>query len=92
MEEAFREETVPHVFAWERRALLRARAARAFPGTRYVHATRPGREPDGRRDDRVPLSAITRAEALAPWLTPMAQREVPLAGIYSPPRCSPGRC
>ena len=84
VEEEFREETVPHVFAWERGALLRARAARAFPGARYLRSTRLGREPSGRRDDRVLLSAITRPEALASWLAPMAKHETPLAGIYSP--------
>ena len=84
VEEEFREETVPHVLAWERRALLRSRAARAFPGARYLHATRLGREPDGRRDDRVRFSAITRPETLALWLAPMEERGVPLAGIHSP--------
>ena len=84
VEEEFREETVPHVFAWERGALLRARAARAFPGARYLHSTRLGREPGGRRDDRVLLSAITRPEALASWLAPMAKHGTPLAGICSP--------
>ena len=84
VEEEFREETVPHVLAWERRALLRSRAARAFPGARYLHAARLGREPDGRRDDRVRFSAITRPETLALWLEPMEERGVPLAGIHSP--------
>ena len=84
VEEEFREETVPHVLAWERRALLRTKAARAFPGARYLHAARLGREPDGRRDDRVRFSAITRPETLARWLAPMEERGVPLAGIHSP--------
>lgn len=84
VEEEFREETVPHVLAWERRALLRSRAARAFPGARYLHATRLGRERDGRRDDRVRFSALTRPETLTPWLAPMEERGVPLAGIHSP--------
>ena len=30
VEEEFREETIPHVFAWERRALIRSKAARAL--------------------------------------------------------------
>ena len=84
VEEEFREETVPHVLAWERRALIRSRAARAFPGARYLHAARLGREPDGRRDDRVRFSAITRPETLALWLAPMEEHGVPLAGIHSP--------
>ena len=82
--EDFREEIVPHVFAWDRPALLRARAARAFPDARYVHSTRLEREAEGRRDDRVLFSAITRPEVLAPWLAPMARQGVPLAGICSP--------
>ena len=84
VEEEFREETIPHVLAWDRRTLLRTKAARAFPGARYVHAMRLGREPDGRRDDHVLISAITRPETLAPWLAPMARHGVPLAGICSP--------
>ena len=60
VEEEFREETVPHAFPWERRGLIRARAARVFPGARYLYAERLGREKSGRRDDRIRLSAITR--------------------------------
>ena len=84
VEEEFREETIPHVLAWERRALIRGKAARAFPGACWFHATRLGRDESGRRDERVLLSAITRPEALAPWLAPMVRHRVPLAGICSP--------
>ena len=84
VEEEFREETVPHVPVWERRALMRARAQRAFRDARYVHSTRLGREPGGRRDDRVLFSAITRTETLDPWIDTMVRHGVPLAGVYSP--------
>ena len=84
VEEEFREETVPHVPVWERRALMRARAGRAFRDARYVRSTRLGREPGGRRDDRVLFSAITRTEVLDPWIDTMVRHGVPLAGIYSP--------
>ena len=84
VEEEFREETVPHAFFWDRRGLIRARAARVFPGVRYLHAGWLGRERSGRRDDRVRLGAITRPEVLAPWLAPIARHATPLAGIYSP--------
>lgn len=84
VEEEFREETVPHVPVWERRALMRARADRAFRDARYVHSTRLARESGGRRDDRVLFSAITRTEALDPWIDTMVRHGVPLAGIYSP--------
>lgn len=84
VEEEFREETVPHVPAWDRPALLRARASRVFRDARHVHAIRLGRESGGRRDDRVLLSAISRSEAIDPWLASMARHAVPLAGICSP--------
>ena len=84
VEEEFREETVPHVPVWDRRALLRARASRVFRDARHVHAIRLGRESGGRRDDRVLLSAINRSEVLDPWLAAMARHAVPLVGIYSP--------
>ena len=82
--EEFREETIPHVHGRDRRALLRAKASRAFRDARYVHSARLGREPDGRRDDRMLFSAITRSDILDPWLASMARHAVPLAGIYSP--------
>ena len=84
VEEEFREEAIPHVLGWDRRALLRTKAARTFRDARYVHSTMLGREPDGRRNDRVLFSALTRPGVLAPWLAPMARRAVPLAGICSP--------
>ena len=84
VEEEFREAAVPHVLGRDRRTLLRTKSAKLFPGTRYVHSTRLGRAPGGRRDDRVLFSAITRPGVLAPWLGPIARHEVPLAGIYSP--------
>ena len=84
VEEEFREETVPHVHVWDRGALLRARASRVFRDARHVHAIRLGREPGGRRDDRLLVSAINRSEVLDPWLASMARQAVPLVGIYSP--------
>ena len=84
VEEEFREETIPHVFGADRRALLRKRRSRLFRDARHVRSTVLGREPQGRRDDRVLFSAITRPGVLAPWLDEMARHGVPLAGICSP--------
>lgn len=84
VEEEFREETVPHVLGRERRALLRAKADRAFRGVRHVQATILGREPEGRRDDRIVFSALTRPAVLLPWIGAMARYKVPVAGIWSP--------
>ena len=62
VEEDFQRETAPHVHGPARRSVLATRSARLFPGTPYVSARREGRMPEGRRDDRVLLSAIVRPE------------------------------
>ncbi len=85
VEEEYRQDTVPHVSAADRRAVLARKYARLFRGTPYHHALAQGRESEGRKDDRVLLTAITRAEVLSPWLTPLLEHKVPVAGIYSLP-------
>ena len=85
VEEEYRQDTIPRVSAVDRRAVLARKYARLFRGTAYHHALAQGRESDGRRDDRVLLTAITRAEVLTPWLTPLLEHKVPVTGIYSLP-------
>lgn len=85
VEEEYRQDTIPHVNAVDRRAVLARKFARLFRGTPYHHALAQGRETEGRKDDRVLLTAITRAEVLAPWLEPLLAHKVPVAGIYSLP-------
>ncbi len=85
VEEEYRQDTIPHVGAVDRRAVLARKYARLFRGTAYHHALAQGRETEGRKDDRVLLTAITRAEVLTPWLTPLIEHKVPVAGIYSLP-------
>ena len=85
VEEEYRQETVPHVGRSDRRAVLARKHARLFRGTSYHHALAQGRESDGRKDDRVLLTAITRPEVLAPWLAALHQHKVAVTGIYSLP-------
>ena len=85
VEEEYRQDTVPHVGPSDRRAVLARKYARLFRGTPYHHALAQGRESEGRRDSRVLLTAITRPEVLTPWLTPLLEHKVPVAGIYSLP-------
>jgi len=85
VEEEFREETVPHVYGADRRALLRNKKTRLFRDPTYSHALFQGREPGGRRDDRVLFTALIRPDLLAPWLAQMTRLKVPLSGIYSLP-------
>ncbi|MBT6277325.1 MAG: hypothetical protein HOI95_24735 [Chromatiales bacterium] len=89
VEEEFREETVPHVFGSDRRALLRNRQSRLFRDSRYSGAIIQGRETTGRRDDVVLFTALIRPELLAPWLSQITKAKVPLGGIYSVPVLSP---
>ena len=82
-EEDFRLDTIPHVGARDREAILARKLNQIFRNTPYRHALLQGREHEGRRDDRVFYTAITNAELLRPWLDMLERLRVPLAGIYS---------
>ena len=82
-EEDFRLDTVPHVGAGDREAILARKLGQMFRSTPYRHAVMQGRESDGRRDDRVIYTAITNAEVLRPWVEAIERHKVPLVGIYS---------
>ncbi len=85
-EEEFREQATPCVYGGERRELWRARGRRLFGDASYHYAKLQGREIGGRRDDRVLFSAINRAEQwLSPWLSAIAEQDIPLIGISSLP-------
>jgi hypothetical protein len=82
-EEDFRLDTIPHVGSRDRAAILGRKLAQIFRNTPYRHALLQGREPDGRRDDRVFYTAITNPELLRPWLEMIERLQVPLEGIHS---------
>ena len=85
VEEEFREETIPHVFAADRSALIRTKSNRLFRETKYTHAIVQGRQADGRRDDNVLFTAVIRPDLLSPWMGQVIRHKVPLAGIFSLP-------
>jgi hypothetical protein len=82
-EEDFRLDTIPHVGARDREALLNRKLSQIFRNTPYRHALLQGRETEGRRDDRVIYTAVTNAEVLRPWLEIIDRLGVPLEGIHS---------
>jgi hypothetical protein len=82
-EEDFRLDTIPHVGARDRDAILQRKLTQIFRNTPYRHALLQGREPEGRRDDRVFYTAITNPELLRPWVEMLDRLKVPLAGIHS---------
>jgi len=82
-EEDLRADTVPHVGAGDRQAIIDRKLAQIFRNTPYRHALLHGRETEGRRDDRIVYLAITNPDELKPWLDMLERREVPLAAIHS---------
>src|SRR5437868_4700829 len=57
-EEDFRLDTIPHVGARDREAIIQRKLSQVFRGTPYKYAMQVGREPEGRRDDRGMLLSI----------------------------------
>lgn len=84
-EEEFRVDTIPHVFGADREALIGRKKSRLFRDTPYFQSTVQGREAEGRRDDKVLMSAITNPDVLTPWLQLLDDNKVPVAGITSVP-------
>ncbi|HUP29839.1 MAG TPA: hypothetical protein VM122_06675 [Usitatibacter sp.] len=82
-EEDFRLDTVPHVGAKDRGAIVERKLTQMFRNTPFRHAQLQGRETEGRRDDRVLYTAVTNPEVLRPWLDAIERLKLPLAGIHS---------
>ena len=82
-EEDFRLDTVPHVGASDRDAIMARKLGQMFRNSPYRYAQLQGRESEGRKDDRVVYTAVTNPEVLRPWLDALERHEVPLEGIYS---------
>ncbi|HEY2629201.1 MAG TPA: hypothetical protein VGI57_08730 [Usitatibacter sp.] len=82
-EEDLRLDTIPHVSAGDREAIVGRKLSQIFRNTPFRYAQVQGRESEGRRDDRVIYTAITNPEALRPWLEMIERLKVPLEGIHS---------
>lgn len=85
VEEEYRQETVPHDRGRDRKAMLERRLTRHFRSTPYQYAVTQGREKEGRKDDRMLMTALTNPDQLDPVLRVFNEFKVPLAGIYSLP-------
>ena len=57
--EEFRQETIPHVFGSDRKALIERKQSRLFRDASYLYTQNQEREADGRRDDRLLFMALT---------------------------------
>jgi hypothetical protein len=82
-EEDFQQENIPYVAGGDRAALLARKLTQAFRDTKLALAISLGREPAGRRDERVLLAAFTNTQFFQPWLKALYAGEIRLAGVYS---------
>jgi hypothetical protein len=82
-EEDLRLDTIPHVGAGDREAIVARKLSQIFRNTPFRYAQVQGREAEGRKDDRVIYTAITNPEALRVWLEMIERLKVPLEGIHS---------
>ncbi|HUW51576.1 MAG TPA: hypothetical protein VMV75_11240 [Sulfuricella sp.] len=86
--EDFRLDTIPHLSGRSRSALIGRKLEQMFRNETHRHAAIQGRMTEGRRDDRLLLSALTNNESLNPWIDAVLECKIPLAGIYSVPLLS----
>jgi len=82
-EEEFRQETIPHVFGTDRKAVIQRKQNRLFRDSSYCYSRIQGRDTEGRRDDRVLLTSITNPGLLRPWLNLLGKYHVPVAAVSS---------
>jgi len=83
-DEGFQQETLPHVTGEDRKALLSRKLNQLFFGTPYSLVLPLGREKQGRRDEKFLFAALTRPQALEPWLHAMNESGTAVAGIHTP--------
>lgn len=84
-EEGYQVETVPYVRGSDRTALIKRKLVQYFFGTPLALALSLGRSSEGRRDERLLLTALTRSDQIEPWLDAFHTAQGQLAGIYSLP-------
>jgi len=84
-EESLQTEDIPYATGADRRALVERKLAQRYPGIAWTFSRSLGRNKSGRRDEKILLAALTRPEAIAPWLAPLQRAEARLAGIYTTP-------
>lgn len=84
-EEGFLLEALPYTQGSDRSALMARKLGQYFFGSALATAISYGREKEGRRDERILFTALTRPQVLEPWLTTMRSAEARLAGIYTVP-------
>ncbi len=83
LEESFRSETIAPVSGSDRKALLARKLDYAFRKTSFRTASVIDREKDGRRDNRVLLSGLTKPELLTPWIKILLENNTAIQSVSS---------
>lgn len=83
IEEDFRLDTVPHLRGNDQDTVLGRKLSQLYRASPFRHGIIQGREPEGRRDDKVLYHAVTNPELLKPLLAVLEHAQVPLEGVYS---------
>jgi hypothetical protein len=83
IDENFRHDTIVHVGGSDREALLKRKLDFAFRNTRYRIGIVTGRQSEGRRDDRVLFSALTKPERIDVWARRLLQERMAVQAVTS---------
>lgn len=83
LEESFRHDTGVHVTGPDKKALLDRKLNYSFRNTPYRSATIVGRETEGRKDDKILLSALTKPEMMEPWIKLLLERRMRIQTVTS---------
>ena len=84
-DEGFNLDHVPATRGRDRQAMLERKLNQQYYGSSYTAALSLGRESDGRRDERVLFSALTRPVLIDPWLDALIAAQVRVRGVHSVP-------
>jgi hypothetical protein len=83
IDENFRHDSIVHVGGSDRDALLKRKLDFAFRNTRYRIGIVIARQADGRKDDRILLSAISKPERIDVWAKLLLQEKMAVQSVTS---------
>lgn len=85
IEESFRLDSIAHVSANDRKAILDRKLEYLFRGSSFRTARVTSRQSTGRRDDNILLSALTKPEVIQPWIDVILSKKMAIQSITSAP-------
>ena len=89
IEEDFRQDTIPHVYGKDRKAVISRLIDRYYRSSRqYTYSEIIGRQKSGRKDFKVLIGAITNPGLVMPWIQIIDECDIALSGIWSLPLLS----